>query len=160
VATTYEYIYNTIATAVATVTDFNTLPTIENDAAAFAGSKPNVVIMVGDEFWESALSESGGNHFARQRKARISFSIEIYANCAVKKDGSTVRAKIGEIGDKLRVAFRNIALPTTYNTSTIGATAIESKIIGVSLNKIYNAPMLKDSRVQALVTGDVHFVIK
>ena len=158
-ATTYEYIYSTIATAVATI-DVNVLPTIENDAAAFAGSKPNVVIMVGDEDWKSVISEAGGNHFARQRNAKISFSIEIYANCAVKKDGSTVRAKIGEIGDKIRVVLRNIALSSTYNTSTIGATAIESKIIGVSLNKIYNAPMLKDSRVQALVTGDVHFVIK
>ena len=158
-ATTYEYIYNTIATAVATI-DVNVLPVIENDAAAFAGSKPNVVIMVGDETWDANLTEAGATHFDRQHHALISFSIEIYATCSKDKDGDNVRAKIGEIVYKLRVAFRNIALPSTYNTSTIGATAIESKIIGVSLNKIYNAPMLKDSRVQALVTGDVHFVIK
>lgn len=158
-ATTYEYIYNTIATAVATI-DVNVLPTIENDAAAFAGSKPNVVIMVGDEVWDTNLTEAGATHFNRQHHALISFSIEIYATCSKDKDGDSVRAKIGEIGDKIRVAFRNITLPSTYNTSTIGSDAIESRVLGVHLVKVYNAPMIKEARVQALVTGAVKLFIK
>lgn len=158
-ATTYEYIYNKLSAALATL-DANVLPVIENDEAAFSGSKPNMVLMVGDETWDTDFTEAGVPTSAKSHYATVSFSIEIYAKCAVKQDGSTVRAKIGEIGDKIRAAFWGITLATTYNSSVIGATNVQAKIVGIWITKIYNAPMLKDSRVQTLVTGGVKIYVK
>lgn len=158
-ATTYEYIYTTLTTALATI-DATVLPVIENDDAAFSGSKPNMVLMVGDEVWENQFSESGKTTSPTPPFATVSFSIEIYAKCAVKQDGTTVRAKIGELGDKIRAAFWTMALATSYNTSTVGATNISTRIISAYITKIYNAPMIKENRLQALVTGAVRLHIK
>lgn len=157
--TTYEAIYAVLKTAILT-TGATILPAIDSDEVAYSGNTPNALILVGDESWENDLTESGRTPSIKNNYALIAFSIAIYAKCQGDTTGDNVRAKIGELGDKLRAGIWAATLPTTYNTSTVGAVNVKTKIIGVQISKVFNAPMYKENRLQILAVGNVKIHIQ